>query len=115
MKRRLTCIICPRGCGLTAQISGSDVTVTGHTCPKGAEYAVNEILHPMRTVTATIRVANRKDTMVSVKTETAVPKDRMMEVMEALRKQTVHAPVSIGQVLLQDVAGSAIIATKKID
>lgn len=115
MKRTLTCIICPRGCTLTAEFTDGNVSVTGHTCPKGAEYAVNEVLHPMRTVTATIRVANRKDTMVSVKTEKAVPKERMMSVMETLRNMTVAAPVSIGQILLQDVEGSAIIATKRIE
>lgn len=114
MKRTLTCIICPRGCTLTAEIENGQVAVTGHTCPKGAEYAVNEVLHPMRTVTATIRVSNRRDTMVSVKTAAPVPKDRMMDVMAVLRKTTLEAPISIGQILLPDIDGSAIIATKSI-
>lgn len=115
MKRALTCIICPRGCTLTADIADGNISVTGHSCPKGAEYAVNEILHPMRTVTATVRVSNRENTMVSVKTEQTVPKDRMMGVMKALRKTSVAAPICIGQVLLQDVEGSNIVATKNID
>lgn len=115
MKHTLTCIICPRGCTLTADISDGSISVTGNTCPKGAEYAANEVLHPMRTVTGTIRVANRNNTMVSVKTENTVPKERMMSVMAALRNITVTAPISIGQVLLQDVEGSAIVATKRID
>ena len=51
MKRDLICIICPRGCAMTAQIQGETVTVTGNSCPKGEEYAINECLHPMRTVT----------------------------------------------------------------
>ena len=114
MKRNLTCIICPRGCALTAEICGEAVTVTGHTCPKGEEYAINECLHPVRTVTATVRVSNHKDTMVSVKTETPVAKDRMMEVMTALRKTAVAAPLSIGDVVLEDVCGSRIIVTKDI-
>ena len=114
MKRTLTCIICPRGCTLTAEVVDGQVTVTGHTCPKGAEYAVSEILHPMRTVTATIRVSNRHNTMVSVKTSAPIPKDRMMDVMTVLRNTTVKAPVSIGQVLLPDVEGSSIVATKSI-
>ena len=115
MKRTLTCIICPRGCTLTADVSDGNVSVSGHTCPKGEEYAVNEILHPMRTVTATIRVTNRENTMVSVKTEHPVPKERMMDVMTALRKTAVTAPISMGQILLENVAGSAIVATKQID
>ena len=115
MTKNLTCIICPRGCTLTAQIAEDTVTVTGNSCPKGAQYASSEVLHPMRTVTATIRVSNRENTMVSVKTSHAVPKDRMMDVMHILRKTTVAAPISLGQVLLEDAAGSPIVATRKID
>lgn len=114
MKRNLTCIICPRGCSLTAEICGRQVTVTGNACPKGAEYAVNECLHPVRTVTATLRVANRYDTMVSVKTETPVPKDKMFQVMTQLRTKTVDAPVRIGDVVFQNVCGSRVIVTKEV-
>lgn len=114
MNRNLTCIICPRGCALQAQIHGDQVAVTGHTCPKGEEYAINECLHPVRTVTATVRVANRTDTMVSVKTETPVDKDAMMNVMQALRQMEVEAPLSIGDVIAENVCGSRIIVTKAV-
>lgn len=114
MKRNLTCIICPRGCSLTAEICGQQVTVEGNACPKGAEYAVNECLHPVRTVTATLRVANRCDTMVSVKTETPVPKDKMLAVMAQLRTKTVDAPLQIGDVVFQNICGSRVIVTKEV-
>lgn len=115
MKRNLTCIICPKGCPLCAQIEGDRVTVTGNTCPKGEEYAINECLHPVRTVTATVRVANRPNTMVSVKTAQPVPKDRMMDVMAALRKISVNAPVAIGDVVLEDVFGTCVQITKNVE
>ncbi len=115
MKRNLTCIICPRGCGLCAEIKTDGVSVTGNACPKGAEYAVNECTNPVRTVTATVRVSNRADTMVSVKTETPVPKDKMMDVMQILRRIQVEAPVYIGDVIYQDAFGSRIIVTKAVD
>ena len=115
MKRNITCIICPRGCAMVADITENGVAVTGHSCPKGEQYAVNECTNPVRTVTATVRVANRKDTMVSVKTETPVAKDRMMEVMAALRSITVDAPVAIGDEVLADVCGSRIIITTAVD
>ena len=114
MKRNLTCIICPRGCTLTADINGESVLVTGHTCPKGQEYAINECLHPVRTVTATVRVINRKDTMVSVKTETPVPKNAMMDVIDQLRHLDVEAPIAIGTVVAENVYGSRILVTKTI-
>ena len=114
MKRELICIICPKGCPMTAEISGDTVVTTGNTCPNGAKYAEAECLHPVRTVTATVRVANRKDTMVSVKTKTPVPKDSMLAVMEQLRKISVNAPLAIGDVVLNDVCGSKIIVTKSV-
>lgn len=115
MKRNLTCIICPKGCSLVAQIRDHEVSVSGNTCPKGEQYAIDECLHPMRTVTATVRVANRPHTMVSVKTQQPVPKERMMDVMAMLRRISINAPVSIGDIVLTDVFGTNIIVTKAID
>ena len=115
MKRNLICIICPRGCALTADITESGVAVTGHTCPRGEEYAINECTNPVRTVTATVRAANRPDTMVSVKTDRPVPKGKMMDVMALLRKTEVNAPVSIGDVVLTEVFGADIVVTKSVE
>ena len=89
--------------------------VSGNTCPKGAEYAIAECTNPVRTVTSTVRVNNRKDTMVSVKTAAPVPKGKMMEVMAALRSITVSAPVKIGDVSLSEIFGTDIIVTKAVD
>ena len=114
MNRTLTCILCPRGCTLQVEGQPDALTVTGNSCPKGKEYAINECLHPVRTVTALVRVANRENTMVSVKTETPVAKGRMMEVMAALRSIQVNAPLSIGDVILDDAAGARIVVTKAV-
>ena len=115
MKRDLICIICPRGCALSADIQNGQVTVTGNACPKGQEYAVGECTNPVRTVTATVRVSNRYNTMASVKTVTPVAKEKMMDVMAALRNTQIQAPVRIGDVILTDVCGSAIVVTKAVD
>ena len=113
MSRKLTCIICPRGCGLS--VNTKTWEVTGNSCSKGEEYAINECRNPVRTVTATVRVSNRKDTMASVKTANPVPKDKMMDVMEQLRKVQVEAPVEIGAVVLENVFGSDVVITKAVD
>lgn len=99
---------------MTAEITDSGVKVSGHTCPKGEEYAINECTNPVRTVTAAIRVENRYNTMVSVKTDAPVPKDKMMDVMAALHKTQVQAPVCIGDVVLKDVFGANVIVTKNV-
>ena len=114
MKRNMICIICPRGCAMTAKLENGAVTVTGHTCPKGEEYAINECTNPVRTVTACVRIANRENTMVSVKTERPVPKERMADVIQALRDVRLNAPVAIGTVVLEDLFGSPVVVTKNI-
>lgn len=114
MKRDLICIICPRGCSLSAEINEGTVTVTGNACPKGKEYAVNECTNPVRTVTATVRVSNRHNTMVSVKTASPVAKDKMMDVMAELRNTQIQAPKKIGDIILRDVCGSDIVVTKDV-
>lgn len=113
MTRNLTCIICPRGCALTADIFQDTVSVTGNACPKGAEYAQNECLNPVRTVTTTLRISNRCDTMVSVKTEKPVPKDQTVSLVAQLRKITVEAPVCVGDVAAQ-LGDIRIIVTKAV-
>lgn len=114
MKRNMTCIICPRGCSLVADITENGVTVTGNACRKGEQYAVNECTNPVRTVTATVRVSNRPDTMVSVKTAAPIPKEKMLEVMTLLRQTQVEAPVAIGDVVLSNVFGTDIVITKAV-
>ena len=114
MKREITCIVCPRGCRMTADIQGETITVTGHTCPRGEKHALDEILHPVRSLTSIVRVSNRKDTMVSVKAAAPVPKGKMMDVMAALRSITIDAPAAIGDVVLENVCGSRVLVTKGV-
>ena len=84
MTRDMTCIICPRGCALKVEINSDNITVTGNGCPKGKQYAIDECTNPTRTVTSSVRVENREDTMVSVKTENPVPKDPIFRSESAL-------------------------------
>ncbi len=115
MERKLTCIICPRGCSLTVTGETGALAVTGHACPRGETYAINECTNPVRTITSIVRVENREDTMVSVKTAAPVPKDKIFEVMGMIRSTTVAAPVKIGDVIIDNVYGTQVIATKNID
>lgn len=116
-KRELTCIRCPMGCQITVTLQDGEVAqVTGNTCPRGAEYARNEVTHPVRTVTSTVRVFDGELPVVPVKTATDIPKDGIAACMEAISRAKVTAPVSIGDVIIHDVAGlgADVIATKNI-
>ena len=116
-EKNLTCIGCPLGCALKVTIDGENVTVTGNTCKRGADYGAKEVTHPTRIVTSTVCVKNGTIPMVSVKTAQDIPKEKIMDVMECINQITVEAPVHIGDVLLSDVAatGVDIVATKNVE
>lgn len=114
MKRTLTCIICPKGCSMCAQQIQDGIKVTGNSCKRGAEYAISECTAPKRTLTAVMGVANRPGTMVSIKTSAPIAKESMQEAMTTLHRAKAMAPIAIGDVLLEDVFGAQILATKNI-
>ena len=117
MKRELICIGCPMGCQLTAVMEDGQVTrVTGNTCPRGDAYARKEVTAPTRIVTSTVRVTGGTLAMVSCKTRSDIPKGKIFDVVRALKDVEVPAPITIGQVLAENVAGTGvdIIATKNI-
>lgn len=111
--KELICIGCPRGCHLKVD-EENGYKVTGNSCPVGAEYGASELRHPVRTLTTTVRIDGAIHSMLPVKTDRPIPKDRQFEVMELLENVTVHAPVSRGDVIVANVldTGSNIIATR---
>lgn len=112
--KELTCIVCPRGCRLKVD---DNMEVTGNACPRGKMYAINELTNPTRTITSSIRVNNRPYTLVSVKTDKPIPKDKMFDVMREIDKLEVQAPTRIGQIVLPNILGTDanIVITKDID
>ena len=86
MTQELTCIRCPMGCHLTVDIDGENMTVTGNTCPRGEEYGRLEVTAPVRTVTSSVRVDGGTLPLVSVKTASDIPKDKIFDVMAEIRK-----------------------------
>ena len=114
-KRELTCIGCPLGCQITVEMENKAVlSVTGNTCPRGKAYAEKEVTNPTRIVTSTVRTKDADRPYISVKTREDIPKGMIFEVMREINKITAQAPVEIGDVLLDNVAGTgaAVIATR---
>lgn len=115
--RNLTCIGCPLGCALTVEMEhGKVLGISGNTCKRGEDYAGKEVTHPTRIVTSTVAVTGGDAAMVSVKTESDIPKEKIMDIMKSIEDIKVKAPVHIGDVILKNVAdtGVDIIATKDI-
>ena len=127
MNRMLTCILCPNGCEL--QVAYETVTalggagesvnllsVTGNKCPRGMEYAKQEIINPMRNIASSVTLVGGTMPLVSVRLTGPIPKAKIMEVMEVIRSASVQAPVKIGDVIVENVLGLGVdvIATRNV-
>jgi Uncharacterized protein with conserved CXXC pairs len=116
-EKNLICINCPLGCMLTVTMDGKEiVSVAGNTCRRGDAYARKELTEPTRIVTSTVKVSGGSASMVSVKTKEDIPKEKVLECVRELKDVVVSAPVKIGDVILDDAAGTgvSIVATKNV-
>ncbi|MDK2372896.1 MAG: DUF1667 domain-containing protein [Candidatus Korarchaeota archaeon] len=115
---KLTCVICPLSCSVEVEVEGNRVKdVRGFSCPRGKEWAVEEVLSPKRVVMTVIRVRAGKEPVVSVKTDSPIPKERIRELMSYLATLEVEAPVFIGQVVVEHPLGleTKVVATRSVE
>jgi CxxC motif-containing protein len=119
-KKELICVICPNGCQLQADIQEGEelavTEVTGNLCDKGPEWAKQEIVNPMRTIASSVLVDNGDFPMVSVKTDSPISLKRIFDVMREIKSTKLKAPVNIGDIIIEKVAGLPcnIIATRDV-
>lgn len=116
MKKEFVCINCPMGCRLTAQIeNGAVSTVDGNSCRRGIEYAKQEAVLPMRTLTALMKPAGTA-TPIPVRTTAAIPKSLLIKCADEIKKYRPQLPIHCGDILVRNImdTGADIIATADI-
>ena len=114
----LTCIVCPIGCHLTvAPSADGGLNVTGNKCKRGLLYAEEEFRDPRRVVTGTCALTDGRERRLPVRSSEPVPVDRIPAFLNAMYDLRVPAPISLGDVVGQDLADSGIdlIATLTIE
>lgn len=114
MKREMVCISCPKGCNMIVEYKDTTVlNVSGNSCSKGIDYAVDEITRPVRIVTSTVKVKNGSLPVVPVKTNKAIRRHLIFDVMKEIYDAEVKAPVKEGQVIIKNPAkcGADVVAT----
>ena len=100
------CIVCPNGCRLTVEQTREGVVVRGNSCPKGDGYGRDESTDPRRVVTAVVRTTSRDHPCVPVKTDRAVPKALITQLLQAIYTLRVTLPVRRGDVCVADCCGT---------
>ncbi len=113
-KRSMICTVCPVGCHVEID---EDMNVTGNRCPRGETYAKKEVLNPERNFASTVAINSETTRRVSVKTESPVPKGKILDCMDAINKVTIDAPVHVGDVVIENVCdtGVNIVATRSVE
>ena len=118
MLKEFTCIVCPNGCNIIAEIEdGKILSLEDATCKRGNEYVNQELTNPCRTIASSILLEDGALPLVSVRLTKPVPKDTIFEVMEVIKKARLKAPVHVGQVAIENVLGleSDVIVTKNVE
>jgi CxxC motif-containing protein len=103
--KELICIVCPKGCHLKVD-EENGFAVTGNGCPRGEEYGKKELTDPRRVITSSVRITGGIYPCCSVRTDAPIPKAKIFEAMELLKKVELHSPVHVGDVVIADVLGT---------
>lgn len=107
----VTCTLCPNGC----QVKWTEEGYEGNRCPRGEKFAEEERTSPKRIVTSTVRLSGGR--LLPVRTDRAVPKESVRDVVRSLRDLKIEAPVKCGQELyrFRDGAGDILTVTAVAD
>ncbi|MFA5097809.1 MAG: DUF1667 domain-containing protein [Candidatus Margulisiibacteriota bacterium] len=115
MIKTLTCIECPKGCRLSVEVeNGKAVKVTGNQCAKGGKYGKSEVENPERILTSVVSAEGLQLRMVPVRTNKPIPKSKLFEAMERIKKMKLIKPIKAGEVLEKDfvISGVDLVATR---
>jgi len=118
MNKRFICIECPKSCALSVDIENCRVVkISGNECPKGEEYAALEIENPMRILTSVVLAEGLSLKMVPVRTDKPIPKSRLTEAMEEIKKIRLTKPVKPREVIVSNFLSlnANLIATREAE
>lgn len=104
------CIGCPLGCRLEVDEdpAGDIVEIRGFSCRKGKTFAEREHTDPRRMITTTVGVTGGLWARLPVHATEEMPKHLLWDVIDALRRVTVTAPVTVGDVIVPRILGTEV-------
>jgi len=113
----IRCIVCPTGCEIKVKKgAGEKVTFDGYTCERGLEYAQQEFYEPKRILTSTMRIENGLLPLIPVRTDKAILKEKLKDVLVEIAKKELQAPIKMGDILIENILGlgANIIASRDL-
>jgi len=117
MKKEIICTVCPRGCAVTVDGGENEITsIEGYSCKRGMEFAKSEFTNPVRILTTLVKIDGVENELLPVRSDKPIPKDKIFECMEIIKKTVVKLPQKRYNVIIGDICGlgANIVATKDI-
>ncbi len=113
--RELVCIACPIACRLTVSTShAGQVKVAGNRCPRGELYGREEVLAPRRILTAVVPTDSTRFPCAPVRTDRAIGRALVPQLLRELYARRISLPVRRGQVLIEDIDGARVVFTRTL-
>lgn len=121
---QFNCTTCPSECLLTVEVErdadghvAEVCSVTGNSCPRGDEFAHQELTCPMRVLTTTVAVSGGDEALLPVRTAEAIPLELHAQAMSLIRGLVVNAPIHMGDTILPNLLDTNInlVASMDID
>lgn len=106
--KALICILCPNGCALSVTDDQLEIAVAGQKCKRGLEFTIAETTNPTRTLCTTVKTIFPEMPVLPVRSATAIPKDRIFDVMTAINQVMVTEALGCGMPVITDVLGLGI-------
>ena len=109
--RDIICIVCPNGCNIHIEYTDGNIQnagISGNKCKRGAEFARAELTKPVRTLCSTVRTAFPETPVLPVRVSAEIPRERVFDVMAALREVRLERPAARGDVIIPDVLGLGV-------
>lgn len=108
-EKEIICVICPSSCRITVKGDGKNISaITGYTCSRGKEYAQNEYIAPKRTLTTTVKAEGYTCPIIAVRSDKPMPKEKMFDAMEEIRKVTAKPPFAVGKVVIENILDTGV-------
>lgn len=105
MKKSLTCIVCPVGCQI---VFDDDNNPLGNRCIRGKKYAIEELINPRRVLTTTVRTTFENHPRLSIKSNSPLPKEKIMAALDLINDIILDKETRIGDVIIKNILDTGI-------
>ncbi len=118
-QQEVYCILCPNACQMEVSfdLEKKEITlVKNNRCERGEKYAAKEIFEPERSVMTVVPVDSKFWKVTSVLTARPVPKEKMFDIYDEIKKIRLKTPVRRGDILISNVCdtGIDVIVTRSV-